>query len=189
MNDRSTAAGASLSPRALERARDTIRGLLPHEVALSFWDGDGAPSEHPEETQAVARAVEKRVLEFRRGRACARAALAQLGAPEGPIPVGAHRMPTWPAGYVGSITHCTGLVAAVAARADRIASVGLDAEPAAALPGEPRAHIVHPLDRPVRPGGVIEKVVFSAKESIFKALFPRAGIWLDFLDVAVRLDE
>ena len=38
-------------------------------------------------------------------------------------------------------------------------------------------------DRPL-----LETVVFSAKESIHKTLFPQSGIWLDFLDVELRID-
>lgn len=172
---------------------EAIRGLLPPEVALAIWLGGAVPPVYPEEGTALARAVPIRAAEFGQGRACARAALGQFGVPSGPIPVGAHRAPVWPSGFVGSITHCRGLVAAVAARSERIVALGLDAEPVGALPEGTGRLILHPMD-PHDPDGregvaSIEKVVFSAKESIFKALFPLTGVWLGFLDVVVAVDE
>jgi 4'-phosphopantetheinyl transferase EntD len=172
----------------MRAVRSALQAILPAEVALSVWEGGDEPELYPGEGEAIARAVEKRAREFRRGRACARAALAQLGVEPGPILVGPDRGPVWPAGFVGAITHCQGLVAAVAARASRIAAIGVDAEPARGLPGETHRHIVRPEER--HPDAeVLEMAVFSAKESIHKALFPLTGVRLDFLDVVVRLDR
>ena len=168
---------------ATERA---IRRLLPSGVAVAVWSGDDAPVGYPDEEAALERAVPRRVAEFRRGRACARAALERLGVPACAIAVGKEREPIWPAGVVGSITHGGGLVAAVAARRERIAALGLDVEPAGPLPEGTRGLIVHPSEDA---GDGLEKVVFSAKESIFKALFPLTGVWLGLLDVIVELDE
>src|SRR5204862_697538 len=114
--------------------QSVIRRLFPGEVAVAVWEGDEEPPLYPEETAAVVRAVPKRAAEFARGRACARAALAQLGVSSAPLPVGPERAPIWPEGFVGSVTHCRGLVAAVAARSARVSALGLDAEPAGALP-------------------------------------------------------
>jgi 4'-phosphopantetheinyl transferase EntD len=185
---------AALTPHAIDAVRKTMRRLVPPEVAVAVWEWEGGATDaepdpiYPEEDAAIARAVPKRAVEFRRGRACARAALAELGAAPEPIPVAATRAPVWPAGFVGSITHCRGLVAAVAARTERIVALGLDAEPVGPLPDGTHHLILHPLDRR-GPDGALDKVVFSAKESIFKTLFPLTGVWLDFRDVVVELDE
>ena len=130
----------------------------------------------------------KRRTEFRRGRACAREALKGLGIPPGPIPVGEGRAPVWPHGTIGSITHCRGLIAAAVARTREICALGIDAEPAGALPGETRRLILHPSEHYDNEDRVLETVVFSAKEAIHKTLFPVSGISMDFLNVVVRLD-
>ncbi len=44
------------------------------------------------------------------------------------MPVGSYREPLWPRGIVGSLTHCEGYCAVVAAREERVAGLGVDAE-------------------------------------------------------------
>jgi 4'-phosphopantetheinyl transferase EntD len=70
----------------------------------------------PEEEAVIARAVPKRRQEFTTARHCARTALATLGAPPAPILPGEMGAPTWPPGYVGTMTHCAGYRAAAIAR-------------------------------------------------------------------------
>jgi 4'-phosphopantetheinyl transferase EntD len=106
----------------------------------------------------------------------------------------ANRSPRWPEGFVGSITHCDGLVAAVVAQADRIEGIGLDIEPAIPLPGDLIPLICLPeeltsiasISAPSSANW--PKVLFSAKESIHKCVAPRSGIMLDFRDVSVVVD-
>ncbi len=59
----------------------------------------------PEERQFLIKAVPKRIHEFAGGRACARAALSQIGYGGVAVLRGADRAPIWPAGATGSITH------------------------------------------------------------------------------------
>lgn len=166
-----------------------LQSILPTDVAVAVWDSQVEPTPYPEETLAIEGAVDSRKAEFSRGRACAREALSELGLPPQPIPVASHGQPVWPQGVVGSITHCRGLVVAVAAMASELPAVGLDAELADPLPSSTRPLVLHPsemfadADRPL-----LETVVFSAKESIHKALFPQFGIRLDFLDVELQID-
>ena len=166
-----------------------LRNLLPPGVAQAIWAGDAEPALYPEEARSVEGVVDKRAREFRRGRACAREALASLGLPPVALPVGPDRAPVWPPGYIGSITHCSGLVAAVAARTGEAPALGVDAEIARALPGDTRSRLLHPSERRIDADPVLETVVFSAKEAIHKALFPLSGVRMDFLDVVVRLDH
>jgi 4'-phosphopantetheinyl transferase EntD len=169
------------------RRTAALRALLPEAAAASVWDGDDVPPLMEGETSAIARAVESRRIEFARGRACARRALAKLGFPAMAIAVGRQRQPLWPTGVVGAITHCEGFVAAAVARIDAVGALGIDAELARPLPPESRQLILLRdemcLSRPE-----LEVIAFSAKESVHKALFPHTGVWLDFLDLAVELD-
>jgi 4'-phosphopantetheinyl transferase EntD len=145
---------------------------------------------HPEEEAALGQVVDKRRREFRLGRHCARVALQRLGSPAGPILAGAHREPLWPAGIVGSISHSGSWCAAAVAHAATTSALGIDVESDEALPAELVALIASPQEQHELPAGVTawERVLFSAKESVYKAWFPLARTWLDFEDVHVSLD-
>jgi 4'-phosphopantetheinyl transferase EntD len=147
---------------------------------------------HPEEAAAVARAIEKRRREFAAGRACAREALAQLGAEAPAIPVGPERAPVWPLGFVGSITHCDGFCCAVVAPRTTAASLGVDAEDAGRMDAAAARLILRPDEadwlarRPAPADSDWTKLAFSAKEAVFKCVHPLTGARLGFHGVAIR---
>jgi 4'-phosphopantetheinyl transferase EntD len=90
---------------------------------------------------------------------------------------------------VGSITHCDGYRAVAVARADRLASIGIDAEPDAELPAGILDRVALPAEVShlgTLPAGVHwDRLLFSAKESVYKAWFPLARRWLGFEDAAL----
>ncbi|MGW7077852.1 4'-phosphopantetheinyl transferase family protein [Streptomyces sp. NPDC054866] len=149
----------------------------------------------PEEAEVVARAVDKRRSEFATVRQCARTALAGLGVPAGPILPGPKGAPRWPEGIVGSMTHCAGYRAAVVARASAVVSVGIDAEPAAPLGDADVLRLVS--DETERaaladlgsrhPHVPWDRLLFSAKEAVYKTWFPLTGRWLGFEEARVDL--
>ena len=147
----------------------------------------------PAEEAVVARAVESRRREFAAGRACARAALAELGHTDpGPILPDERRAPVWPPGVVGSITHCTGLAAAAVASTDAWWAVGMDAEPAEPLPAEVVGTVLNPAERAAVArlpdvGVPWGRVAFSAKESVYKVWYPLCRSWLGFEDAELDL--
>jgi 4'-phosphopantetheinyl transferase EntD len=167
-----------------------IAELLPDSVASATLSGDEPGSDlFPEEMARIARAVTSRRQEFATARLCARRALALLGVPPCAIPSGQHREPLWPPGLVGSITHCTGYRAAAVARATDIQAIGIDAELHEALPAGVLARVSVPEERsalPSAPNGVHwDRLLFSAKESIYKSWFPLARRPLAFADATV----
>lgn len=169
------------------------RLLPPDVVTAEAGEPDWTAPLRPEEEPAVARAVEHRRREFAAGRACARRALGTLGCGiEGvAIPTGVEREPVWPAGVVGSITHCDGYCAAAVARAGEVRALGIDAELRAPLPAGVVELVCTPAERRhlERLGGDHwALVVFSAKESIYKAWFPIERRWLDHQDAELSID-
>ena len=171
-----------------------VSELLPECVACEEIVGDPEPAGlMPEEEAAIARAVEKRRREFGLGRQCARAALARLGMPPVAIPQGPKRQPLWPAGVVGSITHCAGYCAAAVARSADVAGVGIDAEVRSRKLGDgvvERVTIPEEREwiaRQPADGTPWEMIVFSAKESVYKAWFPMTGAWLGFEDARIEI--
>jgi 4'-phosphopantetheinyl transferase EntD len=149
----------------------------------------------PEEEAALGRAVEKRRREFTTARACAREALAGLGLPLLPIPSGPRGEPSWPAGVVGSITHCADYRACAVARASELVALGIDAEPNEPLPDGVLATIARDeelsqlrgLTR-TAPEVHWDRLLFSAKESVYKAWFPLTKRELGFEDALLTFD-
>jgi 4'-phosphopantetheinyl transferase EntD len=149
----------------------------------------------PEELAAVGRSVEKRRLEFTTARALARRALARLGIAPCAIANGDRGQPLWPAGVVGSITHCAGYRACAVARASEMTGVGIDAEPHAPLPDGVLGQIARAEERPrlaaladAEPQVHWDRLLFCAKETVYKVWFPLAGCWLGFEDAVLTFD-
>lgn len=170
-----------------------LERILPDvvEVAESWGDSqDGVLA--PEELELVRNARPKRVAEFRSGRLCARRALAQLGIAPAPLGVRGKRAPRWPTGVVGSITHCTGFVAAAVARSEDLFGIGIDAEPNERLPRGVLHRIASPAEEAwaVSAQGEVagDRLLFCIKESIYKVWSPATDEWLGFEDAFVEVD-
>lgn len=171
-----------------------IEQLVPAGVAAAeaFEDPPGLEP-MPAERSLIERAVEKRRREFTTARHCARKALGQLGIEPTPIMRGERGMPLWPDRVVGSLTHCDGYRAAVAAYALQVRSLGIDAEPHDALPDGVLEHTSIAAEREVlatRPGGLHwDRLLFCAKEATYKAWFPLTERWLGFEDAHITFEQ
>ncbi len=172
-----------------------IEELLPESVVTVEAYGDDQPGNtalYPEEEAVVAQAVGKRRREFAVVRSCARRAMEKLGVPPQPILPGERGAPGWPAGLAGSMTHCDGYCAAALVRAGDLASLGIDAEPHRPLPEgvldavalSSEAQRLRRLAAG-RPDIHWDRLLFSAKESVYKAWFPLTGKWLDFTEADI----
>ncbi len=173
-----------------------IDKLLPGTVRTAVAYGD-VPDEppYPGEADLITRAVEGRRREFITTRRLARQSLGLLGVPPVAIRPGPAREPLWPAGVVGSLTHCAGYRAAAVARAAEVSAVGIDAEPHGPLPEGVLESVIadgdaETLRRVTRgdPATHWDRLLFSAKESVYKAWFPLTGRWLGFEDARLEID-
>jgi 4'-phosphopantetheinyl transferase EntD len=154
--------------------------------ALTLDEATHTPIAPEEAALASPRAVEKRRRELHAGRVAAHRALARAGAAraEAPILKGPRGEPLWPAGWVGAITHSDRLAAALVAPRAVTPGVGLDVEQ---LDREVTPEVVELVTRASERawiGGDRARflAVWSAKEAIFKATYPLAGVFLDFVD-------
>jgi 4'-phosphopantetheinyl transferase EntD len=154
---------------------------------------------------SVRRSVPKRQAEFLAGRLCARAVLRRFGHAEHVVGVGARREPLWPDGVLGSITHGGGYAAAVLCRPDAHAGIGIDIE--AVVDVQTRASLLALVVTQAelallrQAAGTLSDdhlltLVFSAKESFFKAAYRQVGQYFGFeclalthCDVAARTLE
>ncbi|SDS33027.1 4'-phosphopantetheinyl transferase family protein [Actinoplanes derwentensis] len=173
-----------------------LADLLPPGVrcAVAFDDGTPAPL-FPEELVLVAGSTAERRREYATVRMCARRALAELGRPPVAIVRGPGGAPRWPAGIVGSLTHCRGFRGAAVAESTATASLGIDAEPAGALPDGVLGLITSAAERDdlarltaVRADLPWDRLLFCAKEAFYKAWFPLTGRWLGFRDAVVTIE-
>lgn len=125
-------------------------------------------------------AAAKRRAEFLGGRLCARYAYAGLtGTPLTPS-LDDEQLPAWPSGTIGSITHSHGLAAAIVAMQTTFQGIGLDAEKL--MTAERAQRLASQIlveserqwlfDLPSERQGEFVTLVFSLKESLFKALYP-----------------
>ncbi|WSV65993.1 4'-phosphopantetheinyl transferase superfamily protein [Streptomyces sp. NBC_01013] len=170
--------------------------LLPSgAVGAEVYDDPQEARLHPAEEAAIARAVESRRREFTTVRHCARTALRELGHDYEPLVPGHRGAPGWPAGVVGSMTHCAGFRAAAVARVGVLASLGIDAEPDLPLLPGMLASVSLPTERQRvdelaahRPGVAWDRLLFSAKEAVYKTWFPLTGLLLDFPQAEILID-
>lgn len=153
-----------------------------------IWIPEGLQTAAPERRRSAAA-----------GRFAAHRALAALGVwNEGPLPRGARGEPVWPAGVVGSITHTAEFASAAVARGSVVRGLGIDSEAIgrAKDPLRLQGKVFRAEERTRIPGLETSSedrafaLVFSAKESLYKALYPlvRKVFWFEAARV-LRMDE
>ena len=129
---------------------------------------------------SIQRSVAKRQAEFLAGRLCARAALQQLDHLDFIPAIGEDRAPVWPGHISGSITHSTGHAAAIVGHKAQWRGLGMDLENVLSLERAERlAGEILTADEMQRMAlipreqiALLVTLTFSAKESLFKALYP-----------------
>jgi enterobactin synthetase component D len=163
-----------------------IFGAAVHARATADFSLPDAPPPND-----LARLSVKRLRELSAGRRCAAQALRDAGSSDVVVGIGPSREPEWPRGFVGSITHSSSFACAVVGRADQVRGLGLDSEP---IFDEGAMRDALPLALNARERKLIEgarerelaTTIFSAKESLFKCLYPRVGVFFDFEDAEVE---
>jgi len=191
--------GAALAPAALAAAaRDPWIGELfgpdvrTGSLALDAADPDALPAA---EAALAARFAPARRREFAAGRQCARRLLAELGAGEPLLLVGAHRAPGWPEGVVGSISHGAGLCVVAVARRGALRGLGVDVESDEPLGEALRRRVCSDGEARLLAGaddaeaGRAAKLLFGAKEAIYKCVHPLLQTPLGLRAVEVHIDS
>ena len=167
------------------------RLILPREVALAAADPFRAGGLLPGE---VCPGIPARQAEFAAGRRAARAAMVQIGATPGAIPMGPDRAPCWPPGVIGSISQGGAACLAAVTRAGSLAALGIDIEPDEDLPPDLWTEVLSPSEAEwcelqPRPGRAA-RLIFSAKEAAFKAQYPlsRQMFGFDAMNITITAD-
>jgi 4'-phosphopantetheinyl transferase EntD len=143
----------------------------------------------PEEMADVSGWADRRQREFSSGRLYARRAMARLGGALQPVRRSDDRAPVWPRGMTGSVTHCDDIAAVIVVRAGVLRTVGVDIECRGRIyPDLYRGLFTAEEQRLVR-GGLSSTLLFAAKEAIYKALHPAAGIFIDFPEMEIGMSR
>jgi len=98
--------------------------------------------------------------------------------------------PTWPKGIVGSLAHDRETAVAAVSSTSRFLALGIDIEPAEPLP-EDLIDIVTTDGERSRLGisPLYARCLFVLKEAVYKASFPLNGLFLDFCDVEIDIQN
>ncbi len=139
-----------------------------------------------EEAAQVANSVASRRAEYSSGRLCAHLACEKLGAPVPSLLSDAERRPLWPASLIGAISHTDRLAAALVAPASRYAGLGIDIEGLGRVSADLVPRLLTPQERSIN--GLDPAIVFSAKEAVYKAINPIAGVFIGFQEVQGEFD-
>jgi 4'-phosphopantetheinyl transferase EntD len=131
-------------------------------------------------------------LEVRRAsgaaRIVARELMARLGKAACAIPKAASGFPIWPKELVGSIAHDREIAIVALAKANEIVSLGVDIEPPDAMHIELSEMVATNAERrQIGFNPLLTGLLFTAKEAVYKAVYPLDMIFLNFLDIEIDL--
>jgi len=174
---------------------DEVDGVFDERVVLLTSRIDLADVERlsPNEAAIVAGAVEKRRREFATGRRLAREALSRLGVEGFELLRDANHAPIWPACISGSLSHCSTTAVVAAGRRGEVGTLGIDVEERVLLGEDVWPAVLRPEERglldtvPAPARGRLALAMFCAKESLYKAQYPRTRRLMSFADVRVDI--
>lgn len=141
--------------------------------------------------ETIANSVHKRQAEYLVGRYCAQQALILMGNKDYTVGRYSDQSPKWPPSLIGSITHthCFSM-AAVASQQDYI-GIGIDTEiiTASTQIGNFAEQFISASEFKLGINKFTKEIwlyiVFSAKESIYKSLYPKVSKFFGFFDVEI----
>jgi enterobactin synthetase component D len=170
--------------------------VAQHSVAFNAHDDAQLAARFPgiQVPPSLARAVPKRRIEYAAGRFCAQRALTVLSAEDAltVIGTGPHGEPLWPPGIVGAITHTHEFAAAAVALKRDARAIGFDVERLTHLSADVLDYIAVPAEIAALTlisgmhADAVASVVFSAKEALFKCLYPEVQRYFDFRDAVIE---
>jgi 4'-phosphopantetheinyl transferase EntD len=144
----------------------------------------------PQEAAAFAASV----VEVRRAsgaaRIVARELLTRFGHPDCALPKAPSGAPTWPAGVVGSLAHDYRVAVAAVGHSRDVLALGIDVEPAEALPSDVLDLVATPQELlKIGDDPFHGRLLFVAKEAVYKAVYPLDRMFLEHHDVEINLAE
>ncbi|MDO5604515.1 MAG: 4'-phosphopantetheinyl transferase superfamily protein [Paracoccus sp. (in: a-proteobacteria)] len=144
---------------------------IPPETCLAF-SSHASAARQPVPPEPVGASVRRR-LDYQAGRLAAADALAALTGCADAVGRGPDGAPVWPQGIVGAISHADGRAVALTGHATRYAGLGVDLEALVTNPEDIAPVVLTGTEAARLPHDALHMTLtFSAKESLFKALYP-----------------
>ncbi|MFT4823321.1 MAG: 4'-phosphopantetheinyl transferase EntD [Halioglobus sp.] len=141
----------------------------------------------PDEAASMGKAVSKRRNEYSTGRLLAHQALNTLQFPIDALLSGPKREPLWPAGIIGSIAHSDTYAVVAVSSNPQLRALGIDLERTGRAGEEILRRILTKAEQ-ASLGDMDATLIFSAKEAVYKMLFPIVQKYVGFQDVEIRFD-
>lgn len=181
------ASGLSVHPGTLAQRVCDLH-LLSNAFTLASPIGDFSQSVDPLECGSVLQACDSRRNEHATGRMLSRALLLRLGGSPTVVTRGDGGEPQWPSGFTGSITHSKSIALVTLARRKHYVGLGVDIEEHGRLELSLVTRILTERECKVY-GSIDPTLIFCAKESIYKLLYPFLRRYVDFHEVELYLDR
>lgn len=150
---------------------------------------------HPEEYAIIKTSVDKRQKEFIAGRLLVKRSLKVFGIENFALLSGDNREPIWPDNIIGSISHSNKYICTAVSEISSYKGIGVDLEPI----GEVRKNMLHHILTENEQNWLkgleqdnlkkLYTIIFSAKESIYKCIFPIVRKFIDFHQVDTFIDQ
>jgi 4'-phosphopantetheinyl transferase EntD len=172
---------------ALQAAIQTISlpGIVIGHRLISPGDENAL---RPDEISAFASSATKVRRASGAARIIARELLGELGHVDSAVPKAPSGTPIWPPGVVGSLAHDDRVAVAAVGRSYMSYALGIDVEPAEILPPELLDIVATRQERlQIHDDPYEGRLLFAAKEAVYKAVFPLDHTFLDHHDIEVNM--
>ncbi|KAA9370930.1 4'-phosphopantetheinyl transferase family protein [Ochrobactrum quorumnocens] len=178
-------------PSEGEALTEALSAVVPRGVSVgccAIHSGDEALL-LAEERQSIQTNNPKRLKASGAVRHIARGLLAERGRNEFQILRAPTGEPIWPDGIVGSLAHDDEVAVAAVGNAADFQGLGIDVEPAVPLPIDIQSLVRISTDKTgnERVSDLSDRVLFCAKEAIYKAVYPLDRVILNYDDISVDL--
>lgn len=150
---------------------------------------------HPDEYAIIKNSVEKRKKEFIAGRLLVKQSLKAFGIKNFALLSGDNREPIWPENIIGSISHSNVYICTAISDCNSYEGIGIDLETRGKV-GEDLINYIlteneknwlKDLDENNQKN--LHTIIFSAKESLYKCIFPLVHQFIDFQQVDIFIDQ
>lgn len=178
-------------PRADGALAEALAAIVPHGISTgcrTIQGGDEALL-LAEERQSIQTSYLKRLKASGAVRYIARGLLGERDINEFRILRAPTGEPMWPEGIVGSLAHDDEVAVAAVGNAVDFQGLGIDVEPATPLPVDIQSLVRIPTDKTgnEHASGISDRVLFCAKEAVYKAVYPLDRVILNYDDISVDL--
>jgi 4'-phosphopantetheinyl transferase EntD len=186
--------GSAQAPAKAIPLEAALAGAVSRGTGIGIWPIATPAGLIGAEEGAARRMRPDRLREFSAGRAAARIAMRGAGVLTTSVPMGPDRAPQWPAGVFGTISHAGAYAVAAVRAASRDMLLGVDLAEDTGL--DPLlwdivlsdADCAWLADQPQRDWPHLAKLIFSAKEAVYKAQYPITRTLFDFHVLGIHAD-